>query len=40
MEKLNLEKIKAEVLGTLISKLDLERLSTVQQPRPKRPFPA
>jgi len=31
MEKLNLEKIKADVLGTLISKLDLERLSTVQQ---------
>jgi len=30
MEKLNLEKIKADVLGTLISKLDLERLSTVQ----------
>jgi pilus assembly protein CpaF len=31
MEKLNLEKIKADVLGTLISKLDLERLSTVQE---------
>jgi pilus assembly protein CpaF len=30
MEKLNLEKLKADVLGTLISKLDLERLSTVQ----------
>jgi pilus assembly protein CpaF len=31
MEQLNLEKIKGEVLATLISKLDLERLSTVQQ---------
>ena len=35
MEKLNLEKIKAEVLGTLISKLDLERLSTVQHAKAK-----
>jgi pilus assembly protein CpaF len=31
MEKLNLEKIKGEILGTLISKLDLERLANVQQ---------
>ncbi len=35
MEKLNLEKIKADVLGTLISKLDLERLSTVQHAKAK-----
>jgi pilus assembly protein CpaF len=33
MEQLNLEQIKGEVLATLISKLDLERLSTVQQSR-------
>src|SRR5690242_744202 len=33
MEKLNLERIKGEVLGTLISKLDLERLANVQQDR-------
>jgi pilus assembly protein CpaF len=31
MEKLNLEQIKADVHRTLISKLDLERLSSVQQ---------
>jgi pilus assembly protein CpaF len=33
MEKLNLERIKGEILGTLISKLDLERLANVQQDR-------
>ena len=33
MEKLNLEKVKGEILGTLISKLDLERLANVQQDR-------
>jgi pilus assembly protein CpaF len=33
MEKLNLETMKGEILGTLISKLDLERLAAVQQDR-------
>jgi pilus assembly protein CpaF len=33
MEKLNLERMKGEILGTLISKLDLERLAAVQQDR-------
>src|SRR5579863_6871067 len=36
MEKLDFEQFKADVHRTLISKLDLERLSTVQGPRAKQ----
>src|SRR5689334_4008744 len=36
MEKLNLEQIKADVHRTLISKLDLERLSSAQQEKARQ----
>lgn len=36
MEKLNFEQLKADIHITLISKLDLEKLSTVQGPKAKQ----
>jgi pilus assembly protein CpaF len=36
MEKFNFEQLKADLHKTLISKLDLERLATVQPARAKQ----